>query len=120
MEDTLASRQYLIFMLKKLHLNVVAAANGEEALSLMENQTVDGMLLDIALGPGISGDELMLKFREDPRFQTIPIIAVTASWEDVLKKLVKIGFDDYLEKPYTFEQLCAILTKYHLLKPGER
>jgi CheY-like chemotaxis protein len=104
-------------MLKKLRLNVVAAANGEEALSLMENQTVDGMLLDIALGPGISGDELMLKFRQDPRFKTIPIIAVTASWEDVLKKLVKIGFNDYLEKPYTFEQLCAILEKYHLLNP---
>jgi len=68
-EDTATARQYLLHALERLRLKGVAAETGEEALEKIKNHPVDGMLLDIALGPGISGVTLMEKLREQDQFK---------------------------------------------------
>ncbi|NQV15430.1 response regulator [bacterium] len=111
-EDDFASRQYLLLLLKKLEYPVHAAETGEQALELMKDKYVDIMLLDIALGPGISGLELGTILKKEERFKDIPMVAVTAFSKDKLDTLVEAGFADYMSKPYTIVQLKEILEKY--------
>jgi len=115
-EDDFASRQYLLLLLKKLNYVAVAAETGEEALDLMQTQTADIFLLDIALGPGISGLELGAKLHQDDRFTNTPMVAVTAFTRDKLENLEESGFTGYLAKPYTITQLKELLEKYLLVQ----
>ncbi len=114
-EDDPASRQYLLLLLKKLGIEAVVTATGEAALEAVKDKTVDGMLLDIALGPGMSGLELGERLKQDERFKDKPMLAVTAFWQEVLDKLPQKGFDEFIGKPYTFDQLKEVLARYSLL-----
>lgn len=109
MEDDPSSRKFLTFILSSLNIEFIEAMSGERALRLMENEEVDGMLLDIALGAGISGVTLMEKFRSMERFKDLPIIAVTAFEDLVVGKFGERGFSGILRKPYTYDQLKDIL-----------
>ena len=111
-EDDFASRQYLTFLLKRLNIDALVAENGEDGLKLMKDASVDVMLLDIALGPGISGIQLCEQLKQAARFSNTPAIAVTAFSKDNLEEFDRVGFVGYLPKPYTFDQLQAILKRY--------
>lgn len=111
-EDDFASRQYLLLLLKKLDLESIAAETGEEALKIMNSSDADIFLLDIALGPGISGLELGAKLKEEGRFAETPMVAVTAFSKEKLEMFDEAGFSDYLAKPYTISQLKTLLAKY--------
>lgn len=111
-EDDFASRQYLLLLLKKLEYNAVSAETGEQALELVKGENIDIMLLDIALGPGMSGLELGTILKKEERFSDTPMVAVTAFSKDKLDTLVEAGFADYMSKPYTIVQLKELLEKY--------
>jgi len=111
-EDDFASRQYLIFMLKRLNIEILETETGEEALVLMKENNVGIMLLDIALGPGISGIQLCERLKQDRRFSSTPAVAVTAFAKDNLEEFDQVGFAGYLSKLYTFDQLKDVLNKY--------
>ena len=111
-EDDFASRQYLLLLLKKLEYTSLAAETGEQALELMKDKSVDIMLLDIALGPGISGLELGTALKQENRFEDTPMVAVTAFSKDKLQSLDQAGFADYMSKPYTIVQLKELLERY--------
>ncbi len=111
-EDDFASRQYLLLLLKKLEYQSHAAETGEQALEMMKDKNADIMLLDIALGPGISGLELGATLKQEDRFQNVPMVAVTAFSKDKLHTLHEAGFSDYMSKPYTIVQLKQMLEKY--------
>ncbi len=111
-EDVLEERKLLNDMLKELGVTCLSVASGEAALNLLKQRTVDMMLLDIALGHGISGLELGYRVKRDPRHKETPIAAVTAYSEDKMTALQEIGFDGYLPKPYTLLQLNELLNVY--------
>ena len=111
-EDDFASRQYLLLLLKKLEYKSHAAETGEQALEIMKDNNADLMLLDIALGPGISGLELGETLKKEDRFKDVPMVAVTAFSKDKLNTLEDAGFTDYMSKPYTIVQLKQLLEKY--------
>jgi len=111
-EDDFASRQYLLLLLRKLNYLSIAAETGEEALELMKEKDADILLLDIALGPGISGLELGAILKKEARFAKVPMVAVTAFSKDKLANFDEAGFSDYMAKPYTFVQLKQLLEKY--------
>lgn len=112
-EDNEASLNYLLYLLRKLEVQVIATKTGKDALMEMRGNTANIMLLDINLGSGMSGLDLMEELRKDTRFNQAPIIAVTAYYGGGLhEKLLKRGFTDFLGKPYSFDQLKTILKKY--------
>ncbi|MCF7823625.1 MAG: response regulator [Candidatus Marinimicrobia bacterium] len=111
-EDDFASKQYLLLLLKKLDYQVHSADSGEQALTLMKDKEVDLMLLDIALGPGISGIELGIILKKEKRLSKTPMIAVSAFSKDKFRKLKTAGFADYLAKPFTMNQLKTLLEQY--------
>ena len=83
---------------------VITAASGEEALSLVAGKSPDLIILDIRL-PGIDGYEVCAKIRE---FSSTPIIMLTAKGEEQEKVHgLRLGADDYVTKPFGAEELMA-------------
>jgi two-component system copper resistance phosphate regulon response regulator CusR len=80
-------------------------ASGLEALELLRGGGIDLVLLDIGL-PDITGLEVLAQLREEG--STVPVIALTArdSARDLVAGLDG-GADDYIAKPFTFDELLA-------------
>lgn len=92
------------------------AADGEVALEHVASNTYDVILLDLML-PGIQGQDVCRKLRA--RKSKIPILMLTAldSPEEKVEGL-KIGADDYLPKPFEFEELVARVEALHRRATG--
>ena len=111
-EDNLPNMTYAQFLLKKLGYEFISAFSGEEALEMLKTQNVDYMLIDINLGEGISGLEFLKAVRKKKCLNNVPAIAVTAyAMNGDKDKFINEGFDDYLPKPYTFNDFKKVLQK---------
>lgn len=103
-----------IFSLTKaleLHnVQVIAAMDGKEALSkLNENTEVDAVLMDIMM-PEMDGYEAMQAIRKKPEYRNLPIIAITAkAMMGDREKCIKAGASDYISKPVDIDQLLSLL-----------
>jgi two-component system KDP operon response regulator KdpE len=83
---------------------VLAAHDGQTALSLVISQEPDLVLLDVRM-PGLDGYQVCRRIRE---FSTVPIIMLTALAEDTDKvKGLDVGADDYVTKPFSIPELLA-------------
>jgi DNA-binding response OmpR family regulator len=106
-EDERKMAKLLRNALEEQRHSVMVAENGTEALDLALNYLFDVLVLDVML-PEIDGFEVARKLRvEDNR---VPILFLTA--RDAKADLVRgldLGGDDYLTKPFSFEELFARL-----------
>ena len=94
----------LRYNLEAAGYEVFTAISGEEALSLVTGKMLDLIILDIRL-PGIDGYEVCTRIRE---FSSVPIIMLTAKWEEREKvQGLRLGADDYVTKPFGAEELMA-------------
>ncbi len=86
---------------------IVAAANGEEALAKLSSDPIDLILLDVMM-PGIDGFEVTRRVRQDNTHRLLPIILVTAlrETEDRVKG-IEAGCDDFISKPVDKSELLA-------------
>ena len=81
-----------------------AAANGKEALELLDREDIHLVLLDIMM-PVLDGVSALAKLRE---YSNVPVILLTAKSEDTDKVLgLNIGADDYITKPFNPVELLA-------------
>lgn len=119
-EDNPANLNYIEFLVKRVGYDHISAASGEKAMKLVKDKAVDCMLIDISLAEGMSGTQLMKKVRQNERFKTVPMIAVTAhAGEGMREQLLGEGFDDYLAKPFTMEDLVEVLNRNVNRLPAE-
>jgi DNA-binding response OmpR family regulator len=92
------------FNLEQEGHKVEVAYDGEEAIKLAKDKTIDIIVLDLML-PKIDGLTVCQKIRE---FSTVPIIMLTAKTEDIDKIMgLEYGADDYLTKPFNILELKA-------------
>ncbi len=84
---------------------VATAYNGEEALEKMAD-SVEVVLLDRRM-PGLSGDDVLEEIRE--RGYDCQVVMVTAVDPDF--DIIEMGFDDYLVKPVSKDELFEIIEK---------
>ena len=90
--------------LKASNFSPVCAADGREALSVMERTQVDLVILDLNM-PGCDGFEVCRQIRRD---SAVPILVLSARTEDLDKILMlELGADDYLTKPFNPRELVA-------------
>ena len=117
-EDDQIYLKYLKYLLNKLNINVINASSAEMAIDLMQDRSVDCMLIDNDLGPGITGIKLMKTFRQQSRFKNTFIIAMTpfSVGYGGGENLVKMGFTDCLAKPFTFEYFKDFIMRYVTIK----
>ncbi len=89
----------LVQALLKGHFEVAEYPTGGEALAAFEKAVPDLVLLDISL-PGMDGAEVLARLRAEPRWRTIPVVALTAhAMSGDRERLLGLGFDAYLAKP---------------------
>ena len=94
----------LEIFLRELGYTIFTAASTPEGLRVFFNERPDLILLDIMM-PGMDGWELCMRIRET---SDVPVIMLTARGQEYDKvKGLKMGADDYMVKPFTFEVLLA-------------
>lgn len=104
-EDDLHIREGLIDILEGEGYKVLAAADGEAALSLSETDSFDLALLDIMM-PGRNGYDVCRELRR--QHPQLAIIMLTAKGEEIDKVLgLELGADDYITKPFGVHELRA-------------
>ena len=91
--------------LKKLGYAVDVAADGENGLTLAETYEYQVIVLDLML-PGLPGLEVLRRLRTRGSDAHILILSARDRVDDRVKGL-ELGADDYLVKPFAFEELCA-------------
>ena len=112
-EDEPAQREVLAYNLESEGFRVIKAADGNEALLLIEEEQPDLILLDWML-PGTSGIEICRQIKSRPAFRMTPVIMLSARSEEADKvRGLETGADDYISKPYSIIELLARV-KAHL------
>lgn len=101
-EDDNTIHKIIEDILKKEHYIVISAYSGTEAISIIENDNIDLILLDLML-PGINGEDIVKKVNK-----TLPIIVISAKTSSVDKaKVLLEGANDYITKPFEKIELLA-------------
>ena len=122
-EDNPVNQEVIAQMLRNFGCRVQLAASALEGLRALCEKRFDLVMMDIQM-PGMDGIEALGWFRRGPgeRFTfvtppTTPVVAVTANaLGGDCERLLGLGFDDYLSKPFRQSQLLAMLSQR--LNPG--
>lgn len=104
-EDEQDLQNILVKRLHAEHYSVDGCGSGEDALDYISMATYDLIVLDIMI-PGIDGLQVLQRLRADNN--TTPVLLLTA--KDTIDDRVKgldLGADDYLVKPFAFDELLA-------------
>lgn len=105
--------QQLIEMYLKNDFEVIPAFDGESALKLIEEQSFDLFLLDINLGAGMDGIEVLQYIRGQLLNKNVPCIAVTGyTGTDDRRKMLAAGFDAVIPKPFTRKEMMIAISKF--------
>ncbi len=103
-DDAEDQREIASDMLKRLGYSVISVSSGEEAIEYLENHSVDCIILDMIMDPGIDGFETyrrILSFHPGQK----AIIASGFSETDRVKGALKLGAGAYIKKPYLLEKI---------------
>ena len=110
-DDNEINRDMLARRLRRPDFNLSMAVNGREALSMIQSNLYDLILLDIMM-PEIDGYTVLKHLKADPRLTDIPVIMISALEEmDSVMKCMEIGAEDYLTKPFDSELLKAAINR---------
>jgi signal transduction histidine kinase/ActR/RegA family two-component response regulator len=105
-DDNADMRQHMRSLLEQ-HYTVVTAANGKEALELIEARKPALVLSDIMM-PVMDGIQLLKEIKSSKRHSQIPVILLTArAGEESKVEGLKFGADDYLVKPFSSTELFS-------------
>ena len=94
-------------------IECLKAACYDDALALADSHSIQLFLLDIQLGadPDKDGITLGEQLRRNPRYQTTPILYVTALVNEAPRAIHKTNCYDYLVKPYSQQDLIESVSK---------
>ena len=119
-EDSKALAAGLKDGLGKLGYAVDAVGDGREGLDYALHKTYDVIVLDLML-PGLDGLSVLRALRAEGNEAHVLILSAKDHVDDRVRGL-RLGADDYLAKPFSFDELCARLAslvrrKYHRKNP---
>ncbi|MBS7526421.1 response regulator transcription factor [Fusibacter paucivorans] len=105
-DDEIHILELLRYNLESNGYEVVEAETGEQALKIIETQTLDCILLDLML-PGIDGIEVLRKIRQSDK-ASLPVMMLTAKNEEIDAVIgLEMGADDYVGKPFRTRELIS-------------
>jgi DNA-binding response OmpR family regulator len=115
-EDERDIRDLITFTLRFANYDVIAASNGEEAVTLAKKEVPDLILMDVRM-PRMTGYEACAAIKAEQNLKDIPIIFLSAKGQDSeIQAGLQAGATEYLLKPFAPDQLTeriqAILARY--------
>jgi len=111
-EDNEINQEVAIGLLEDAAIQVDLAENGEIAVRMANDNDYDAVLMDMQM-PVMDGIEATRAIRSDPRFQNLPIIAMTANAMAAdREKCLKAGMNDHIGKPIDPDQLFSVLLRW--------
>lgn len=91
---------------------IIEAHDGAEVIALAQGFPIDLILMDIMMKE-MTGVEALQKLKNNNQTKNIPIIALTARAQAGEKEeILKLGFSDYLAKPFLTEELISHVNKF--------
>jgi len=115
-DDNLKNLQITAKILKDKGFAISLAQSGQSALTQIEQQKPDLILLDIMM-PGMDGFEVCIILKENKETKDIPVIFLTAKTEteDIVRGF-ELGGADYITKPFNKDELFARVNNHIQLK----
>jgi CheY-like chemotaxis protein len=116
-DDAKEQREVASMMLTRLGYMVHAVSRGEEAIEFLKTHTIDLLVLDMIMDPGIDGLETYRRILElNPKQKAIIVSGFSET--DRVKKTQDMGAGAYVRKPYILEKI-GLAVKGALLKVNE-
>lgn len=114
-EDDETIRAALKRMLEGEGYRVLAAADGTQLSSVLDDNAVDLIMLDVGL-PWINGFELAEMMKSNADLRGIPLVFLSGRTSDAdVKRGFEVGADDYIKKPFDIEKVKrTVNTLIHL------
>ena len=110
-EDDAVALEFISIILRSGY-DVDTAINAATALEYTAKKEYDILMLDINLGRGMDGVELMQRIREIDYYKNVPMVAVTAYAAELDKaEFLSKGFTHYISKPFTQKELNKLLAE---------
>lgn len=107
-EDHPANRKLLTLLLEPFGVDLTLVENGQEAVTALRGDTFDLVLMDVMM-PEMDGLEAMRRIRAQPRWNELPIIALTAkAMPDDRAHCLEAGANDYIAKPIDVDKLVSL------------
>ncbi|MCB2203304.1 response regulator [bacterium] len=111
-EDDEQSQKYMRILLSREY-DVHIAATGQRAWEILEEHSINLILMDLSLRDGEDGLQITRKIRQDMRFKDISIIALTAhAFPEDRKRSLEAGCNDYVSKPFQWVHLKSVMEKF--------
>ncbi len=102
-EDDKNTRKLITTILKNYGYSTLEATNGVEALDVLDHNHIDLMVLDVMM-PKMDGYELAQTLRENGSQMPMLMLSAKSAVNDIKQGFV-VGIDDYMTKPFDFEEL---------------
>jgi polar amino acid transport system substrate-binding protein len=116
-EDNLINQEVAVEILIQAGLVPTVANNGKEALVALENDTFDGLLMDVQM-PEMDGYEATRAIRAQEQWSNLPVIAMTANaMPGDREKCLQAGMNDYVSKPIDPDEMLATIERW--VRPTE-
>jgi CheY-like chemotaxis protein/signal transduction histidine kinase/HAMP domain-containing protein len=112
-DDDMRNIFALSSVLERHGMEVATASTGQEAIALLQKTPDIALVLMDIMMPEMDGYETTRAIREDARFRTLPIVALTAkAMKGDREKCLEAGASDYLAKPVNTDQLLSVLRQW--------
>jgi signal transduction histidine kinase/CheY-like chemotaxis protein len=106
-DDNADMREYVSRLLGE-HVDVVAVADGQEALDTLRSDPEIDLVLSDVMMPRLDGMQLLAAIRADERLQRVPVVLLSArAGQEAAVEALEGGADDYVIKPFTAPELIA-------------
>jgi two-component system phosphate regulon response regulator PhoB len=106
-EDEREIRDLITFTLRLANYDVIAACNGEEAVTMARQEVPDLILMDVRM-PLITGYEACAAIKAEPNLKDIPVIFLSGRGQDSeIQAGLQAGAMEYILKPFAPDQLIA-------------
>ena len=118
-DDSSTARRIIKNSLQELGFICLEAENGEQALEIIEQTTINLLIADIHM-PDKSGLELLEDIRADDILKDIPVIlTMIEPLDQIITEGEELGMTDYLVKPFDVFMLSKVLDKVIETELGE-
>jgi chemosensory pili system protein ChpA (sensor histidine kinase/response regulator) len=118
-DDSLTVRRVTQRLLAREGYRVTLAKDGLDALERLAEEIPQVVLSDIEM-PRMDGFDLVRNIRNDPRWTDLPVIMITSRIAQKHRDhATELGVDHYLGKPYSEEDLLALIARYIVTAQAE-